>query len=120
MSDQIIQQIEAPFMHRELNFKPGDTVKVHVKIVEERKTRVQIYQGTVISIKGNGINKAFTVRKLSGGIGVERVFLLQSPMIENIERVQEGKVRRAKIYFIRKKKGKAARIPQKKRVIKKD
>lgn len=120
MSDDILKSVEAPYIVRELNFGPGDTVKVHVRIVEEKKTRIQVYQGTVISIRGRGNSKSFTVRKLSNGVGVERVFLLQSPMIKEIERVMEGRVRRAKIYYIRKKKGKAARIPQKKRKIEKE
>ena len=115
MSDIILRAVEAQHMIREQNFNPGDTVKVHVKIVEEKKTRIQIYQGTVIAVNGSGINKKFTVRKLSGGIGVERVFFIQSPMLDKIELVQQGRVRRAKIYYIRKKKGKATRIPQKKR-----
>lgn len=118
MSDDILKSVEAQYNIRDLNFGPGDTVKVYVKIVEEKKTRIQVYQGTVISIRGKGASKTFTVRKLSSGIGVERVFFLQSPMIEKIEVAMEGRVRRSKIYFIRKKKGKAARIPQKKRIAK--
>ncbi len=118
MSDIILKSVEAQHLTREQNFKPGDTVNVHVKIVEEKKTRIQIFKGTVISIKGSGTNKKFTVRKLSGGVGVERTFHLQSPMLDKIELVQEGRVRRAKVYFIRKKLGKAARIPQKKRISK--
>jgi len=117
MSEIILKSVEAPFMTREINFKPGDTVKVHTKIIEGDRRRIQVYQGTVIAIKNNGVSKTFTVRKLSSGIGVERTFFLQSPMIEKIELHQAGRVRRAKIYYIRDKKGKAARIAQKQRTV---
>ncbi|MFP4459255.1 MAG: 50S ribosomal protein L19 [Candidatus Zixiibacteriota bacterium] len=117
MSDDILKTVEAPYNTRKLNFGPGDTVRVHVKIVEEKKTRIQVFQGTVLSIRGKGISRTFTVRKISSGIGVERVFPLQSPMIDKVEVAMQGRVRRSKIYYIRNKKGKAARIPQKKRKI---
>ena len=119
MSDDILKAVEAPYHIRDLDFHPGDTLRVHYKIVEEKKTRIQAYQGTVLSIKGKGNSKTFTVRKISNGVGVERVFYLQSPMIDKIEIAMLGRVRRAKVYYIRKKKGKAARITQKKRVINK-
>ena len=118
MSDVILKQVEAIYQKRKEDFNPGDTVRVHIKIVEEKRTRIQVFQGTVIAIRGVGINRTFTVRKLSSGIGVERTFFLQSPMINKIELAQAGQVRRAKIYYIRNKKGKAARIPQKKRIAK--
>ena len=91
-------------------FKAGDSVKVHVKIKEGDKERVQIYEGLVIAITNTGARKAFTVRKISHGVGVERVFPLFSPTISKIEVVDEGRVRRAKIYYVRERSGKAARI----------
>lgn len=97
-------------------FKTGDTVKVHVKIVEGDKQRIQAYQGVVISRQGGGIREAFTVRKISNGIGVERVFPLHSPTVDKIEIVTRGHVRRAKLYYLRKLRGKAARIREKKYV----
>ncbi|HWI41669.1 MAG TPA: 50S ribosomal protein L19 [Verrucomicrobiae bacterium] len=97
-------------------FKPGDTVKVQVKIVEGDKTRLQAFQGVVISRQNGGIRESFTVRKISNGIGVERVFPVHSPSIETIEVVTRGQVRRAKLYYLRKLRGKAARIKEKKYV----
>jgi large subunit ribosomal protein L19 len=95
-------------------FKVGDTVKVHVKIVEGDKQRIQVYQGVVISRQNGGIRESYTVRKISNGIGVERVFPLHSPSVETIEVVTRGHVRRAKLYYLRKLRGKAARIREKK------
>lgn len=95
-------------------FKTGDTVKVHVKIVEGDKQRIQAYQGVVICRQNGGIRESFTVRKISNGIGVERVFPLHSPTVEKIEIVTRGHVRRAKLYYLRKLRGKAARIREKK------
>jgi len=95
------------------DFHPGDTVSVHVKVVEGDKERIQIFQGVVINRKGAGVNSTFTVRKVSNGIGVERVFPLHSPNIAKIERLREGKVRRAKLYYLRGLRGKAARIEEK-------
>jgi large subunit ribosomal protein L19 len=95
-------------------FKPGDTVKVQVKIVEGDKTRIQAFQGVVIKKQNGGIRESFTVRKISNGIGVERCFPLHSPSLENIEVVTRGQVRRAKLYYLRKLRGKAARIREKK------
>jgi large subunit ribosomal protein L19 len=97
-------------------FKAGDTVKVQVKIVEGDKQRIQAYQGVVIARRNGGIRESFTVRKISNGIGVERVFPLHSPSIEAIEVVTRGHVRRAKLYYLRKLRGKAARIREKKYV----
>ncbi|MCK4448362.1 MAG: 50S ribosomal protein L19 [Candidatus Marinimicrobia bacterium] len=93
-------------------FKAGDTVIVEVKIREGNKERIQRFQGIVIARKGSGVNETFTVRKISNGIGVERIFLLHSPNISRIDRISIGKVRRAKLYYLRKLKGKAARIKQ--------
>jgi large subunit ribosomal protein L19 len=97
-------------------FKVGDTVKVQVKIVEGDKQRIQAYQGVVIARQNGGIRESFTVRKISNGIGVERVFPLHSPSIEAIEVIIRGHVRRAKLYYLRKLRGKAARIREKKYV----
>ena len=94
-------------------FGAGDTVAVHVKIIEGDKERIQIFQGVVIQKKGKGINSTFTVRKISNGIGVERIFPLHSPRLAKIERLRAGKVRRAKLFYLRKLKGKAARIEEK-------
>lgn len=91
-------------------FKAGDTVKVHVKIVEGEKTRIQIFEGVVISKTGGGSSASFTVRKISNGVGVERVFPVGTPAIEKIELVTRGRVRRSKIYYLRNLRGKAARI----------
>lgn len=97
-------------------FKPGDTVKVHVKIVEGDKMRIQAFQGVVISRQNGGVRESFTVRKISNNIGVERVFPLHSPTLDKIEVVTRGQVRRAKLYYLRKLRGKAARIKEKKYV----
>lgn len=97
-------------------FKPGDTVKVHVRIVEGDKSRIQAFQGVVIGRQNGGIRESFTVRKISNGIGVERSFPLHSPSVETIEVVTRGHVRRAKLYYLRKLRGKAARIREKKYV----
>src|ERR1700682_4123349 len=94
------------------DFQPGDTVIVNVKIVEGEKSRVQAYEGVCIGRAGSGLNENFTVRKISYGEGVERVFLLYSPMIDSIKIVRRGKVRRAKLYYLRGRRGKAARIAE--------
>jgi large subunit ribosomal protein L19 len=93
-------------------FGPGDNVKVHVKIKEGEKERIQVFQGVVISKRKGGTNATFTVRKVSYGVGVERIFPLHSPAIDKIEVVTRGRVRRAKIYYLRKLRGKAARIKE--------
>ncbi len=98
------------------SFKPGDTVKVQVRIVEGDKTRIQAFQGVVIKRQNGGIRESFTVRKISNGIGVERCFPLHSPSLEAIEVMTRGQVRRAKLYYLRKLRGKAARIREKKYV----
>lgn len=95
------------------NFGPGDTLKVHVRIKEGEKVRTQIYQGVVIGIRKGGIRGSFTVRKVSYGIGVERVFPYYSPNIQKIEVSRKGRIRRAKLYYLRKLRGKAARIREK-------
>lgn len=95
------------------NFKAGDKVKIHVRVIEGDKERIQIFEGDVIAINGSGINKSFTVRKISSGVGVERIFPYSSPRVAKIELVREGKVRRAKLYYLRNLSGKAARIKAK-------
>ena len=108
-----IKAVEAEQMKTELdNFKIGDTVKVHFKIVEGKTERIQIYEGLVIAMKNSGVGKTFTVRKNSYGVGVERVFPIHSPRIARVELVRPGRVRRAKLYYIRDKIGKAAKIKE--------
>ena len=110
---QTIEQIEREMMRLDLPaFAPGDTVKVYVKIKEGEKERIQAFQGVVISKRKGKSNATFTVRKVSYGIGVERIFPLHSPLIDKIEVVSKGRVRRAKIYYLRKLRGKAARIKE--------
>jgi large subunit ribosomal protein L19 len=108
-----IQQIEKEQMRIDHpDFGPGDNVKVHVKIKEGEKERVQVFQGVVISKRKGNTNATFTVRKVSYGVGVERIFPLHSPALDKIEVVTKGRVRRSKIYYLRKLKGKAARIKE--------
>jgi large subunit ribosomal protein L19 len=108
-----IRAIEASQMKAEVDdFHIGDTVKVHFKIVEGKNERIQVYEGLVIAMKNSGIGKTFTVRKNSYGVGVERVFPVHSPRIARVELMRPGKVRRAKLYYIRDKIGKAAKIKE--------
>lgn len=93
-------------------FRPGDTVRVHAKVVEGTRERIQIFEGVVISRKGQGISEMYTVRKISSGIGVERTFPIHTPRVDKIEVVRYGKVRRAKLYYLRALQGKAARIKE--------
>ncbi len=93
-------------------FQPGDTLAVHVRVIEGNKERIQVFQGVCIKRKGGGINETFTVRKISNGIGVERIFPLHSPRVAKIEVLKRGRVRRAKLYYLRKLRGKAARIKE--------
>ncbi|HYO77083.1 MAG TPA: 50S ribosomal protein L19 [Thermoanaerobaculia bacterium] len=111
---EIMKLVEAAEMKRTdiPAFNPGDTIKVHVKVKEGDKERIQIFQGVVISRKGGGTRQMFTVRKVSGGIGVERMFPLHSPTIDKIEVERHGRVRRAKLYYLRELRGKAARIEE--------
>ncbi|MBR5866470.1 MAG: 50S ribosomal protein L19 [Spirochaetaceae bacterium] len=109
----LIQTIEESQKKAEIaNFKVGDTVKVHFRIIEGSNERIQVYEGAVISMKNSGVRRTFTVRKNSYGVGVERVFPLHSPRIAKIELVRAGKVRRAKLYYLRGKVGKAAKIKE--------
>lgn len=94
-------------------FQIGDTVKVHVRITEGEKSRIQLFEGTVIAKKHGGVQETFTVRRVSHGVGVERVFPLHSPSVERVEIVREGRVRRAKLYYLRGKEGKAAKVKSK-------
>jgi len=108
-----LQQLQREMIRLDLpHFAPGDTVKVHVKIKEGEKERIQVFQGVVIGRRNGRANSTFTVRKVSYGVGVERVFPLHSPIIDKIEVVSKGKVRRAKIYYLRNLRGKAARIKE--------
>ena len=112
----LLKIIQSEQMRLDLpSFKSGDTVKVHLRIVEGEKERIQVFQGNVIRINRGGMNASFTVRKVSEGVGVERVLPLHSPIIEKIELVSEGRVRRSRLYYLRKLKGKAARIKPKTR-----
>lgn len=112
-----IDVIEMEQMKKNIpSFRPGDTVRIQVKIVEGDKSRIQAFQGVVISRQNGGIRESFTVRKISNGIGVERVFPLHSPSLDAIEVISRGQVRRAKLYYLRKLRGKAARIRERKYV----
>ncbi|MBN1756509.1 50S ribosomal protein L19 [bacterium] len=119
MSDKILREAQKEFIKENLpEFNVGDTVKVSVKIKEGEKERVQVFQGIVIGRKGAGTQATFTVRKMSSGVGVERIFPLHSPNIDKIEVAREGHVRRAKLYYLRDRIGKAAKVRQKKRPVK--
>jgi large subunit ribosomal protein L19 len=108
-----LQQVESLYIHKEQpEFRAGDTVRVHVRVVEGDKERIQVFQGVVIGRRGGGTRETFTVRKISGGIGVERIFPLHSPSLSRIEVIRRGKVRRAKLYYLRALRGKAARIEE--------
>jgi len=110
----IIEQIEQEQMTREIpKFAPGDTVTVNVRVREGNRERLQAFEGVVIAIKNRGLNSSFTVRKISHGEGVERVFQTHSPLVESIKLKRRGRVRRAKLYFLRGREGKAARIREK-------
>jgi large subunit ribosomal protein L19 len=110
----IIDQLEMEQLKKDIPlFKAGDTLKVHVKITEGDKQRIQIYQGICIKRVNSGLGSSYTVRKISGSVGVERIFPLHSPNIEKIEVLRLGKVRRAKLYYLRNLRGKAARITEK-------
>ncbi|MFP3940840.1 MAG: 50S ribosomal protein L19 [Thermoanaerobaculia bacterium] len=109
-----LQEVERKFLRQDTvpEFRPGDTVRVHVRVVEGNKSRIQVFQGVVIARRGGGTRETFTVRKISGGIGVERVFPLHSPNVDKVEVARRGKVRRAKLYYLRGLRGKAARIEE--------
>ena len=98
-------------------FRPGDTVKVHVRVVEGNRSRIQVFQGVVIRRQGGGIRETFTVRKVSFGVGVERTFPVHTPVVEKIEVLTRGDVRRAKLYYLRELRGKAAKIKEKRETV---
>ena len=113
MTDMLME-VEKPALRSGIpTFAPGDGVRVHVKVREGEKERIQIFAGVVIARRGGGSRETFTVRKISSGIGVERIFPLHSPVIDRIEVERRGAVRRAKLYYLRERKGKAARIDEK-------
>ncbi|MBI3961276.1 MAG: 50S ribosomal protein L19 [Deinococcus sp.] len=111
----ILRAIEQPQLQKRPVFGPGDTVKVHFRVSEGTRTRVQTFEGQVIAMQNGGARRSFTVRKVSFGEGVERVFPLHSPLIESIDIVDTGKVRRAKLYYLRGRRGKAAKIKSRRR-----
>ena len=107
----VLDAVDAASLRKDLpNFRPGDELKVHVRVVEGNKSRIQVFQGLVIARQGSGIRETFTVRKISYGVGVERIFPVHAPVIEKIELVRKGEVRRAKLYYLRDLRGKAAKI----------
>lgn len=106
-------EVERSYLRQDVpEFRPGDTVRVQVRVKEGDKERLQAFQGVVVARKGSGTREMFTVRKISGGIGVERIFPLNAPVVDRIELVRRGRVRRAKLYYLRDLKGKAARIEE--------
>lgn len=115
MQNKIMELVDSQNLRTDIpQFKAGDTVKVHYRVKEGEKERVQIYEGTVIKLNRGGVSKTFTVRKISSNVGVERIFPINSPMIAKVEVIRIGKVRKAKLYYIRTKKGKDAKIKEKK------
>ena len=109
-----LDHVDAPSLRKDIpRFRPGDTVRVHVKVVEGARSRIQVFQGVVIGRSGDGVRETFKVRKVSFGVGVERTFPIHSPTIDHIELVTRGDVRRAKLYYLRDRRGKAAKIREK-------
>ena len=109
----VIDQFNAAALRDDVPaFRAGDTVKVHVKVIEGTRSRVQVFQGVVIKLQGSGVGRTFTVRKVSFGVGVERTFPINSPIFESVEIVTRGDVRRAKLYYLRNLRGKAAKIKE--------
>ncbi|NLJ72541.1 MAG: 50S ribosomal protein L19 [Syntrophomonadaceae bacterium] len=112
--NNIIRSVEEEYLKKDITeFGPGDTVKVHVKVVEGARERIQIFEGTVIRLRGTGLSRTFTVRRISFGVAVERTFPLHSPKIARVEVTRRGKVRRAKLYYLRGLTGKKARVKEK-------
>lgn len=108
---EILDRIEAQQIKKEKpDLRPGETVRVHIKVVEGEKERTQVFEGTVIGLSRKGSRSTFTVRKISYGVGVERIFPLHSPRIERVEVISRGRVRRAKLYYLRERSGKKARL----------
>jgi large subunit ribosomal protein L19 len=113
----VLERFESRFRtERTADFRPGDTVRVHVRVVEGEKERSQVFQGVVTNIRGGGLRQTFTVRKISGGIGVERTFPLHSPGVAKIELGRTGKVRRAKLFYLRGRTGKAAKVDEREKM----
>ncbi|MCR5537540.1 MAG: 50S ribosomal protein L19 [Succinivibrio sp.] len=113
-SNPIIDELEKEQLRKDIpDFHPGDTVRVEVRVVEGEKSRLQAFEGNVIAIRNRGLNSSFTVRKISSGEGVERVFQTHSPLISSIQVTRRGDVRRAKLYYLRERSGKSARIREK-------
>ncbi|HHU24397.1 MAG: 50S ribosomal protein L19 [Bacilli bacterium] len=113
MSQQLLEAVTKPYLRTDIpSFRPGDNVKVHVRIKEGERERIQVFEGLVIARRGGGISETYTVRKISSGLGVERTFPVHSPMVAKIEVVRRGKVRRAKLHYIRFLSAKAARIKE--------
>ena len=109
----LIETVEKEFLRSDIpEFRPGDTVRVHAKVVEGGRERIQVFEGIVIRRQGGGLTESFTVRKISSGVGVERIFPVHSPRVAKIEVTRRGKVRRAKLYYLRTRSGKAARIKE--------
>ena len=114
MDTNILREITASQMRTDIpDFGPGDTLRVHVRVIEGEKERTQVFEGDVIQRKGSGIHETFTVRKVSQGVAVERIFPLHSPRILRIERLRQGRVRRARLFYLRNRKGRSARIREK-------
>ena len=113
----VIDQLAAGHKRDDLpEFRAGDTLKVHVRVVEGNRSRIQVFQGVCIRVQGSGVGRTFTVRKVSFGVGVERTFPLHTPIIDKVEVVTRGDVRRAKLYYLRNLRGKAAKIKEKREV----
>lgn len=111
----LLKTVEQDYLKKEIPpFRPGDTVRVHVKVVEGNRERTQMFEGIVIRRRGSGLNETFTVRRVSYGVGVERTFPVHSPRLDKIEVVRRGRVRRARLYYLRDRVGKAARIRERK------
>ncbi len=109
----LINNIESEYLKDNLpDFKSGDTVKVNVKVIEGNRERIQTFEGVIIAANGAGVNKTITVRKLSFGVGVERIFPVHAPIVDSIEVVRKGKVRRSKLYYLRERVGKSAKIKE--------
>ncbi|EKF51607.1 50S ribosomal protein L19 [Lactococcus garvieae] len=116
MSISLIESINAGQLRSDIpEFRAGDTVRVHAKVVEGTRERIQMFEGVVIARKGSGISETYTVRKISNGVGVERIFPLHTPRVEKIEVIRHGRVRRAKLYYLRALQGKATRIPERRK-----
>ena len=113
MNNQLVEQITKSQIRTELpNFVTGDTIKLSIRIIENGKERIQVFQGVVIARRGSGVSETFIVRKMSAGVGVERTFPVNSPVISSIQVIKHGKVRRKKIYFLRSRSGKSARLKE--------